>query len=131
MKEFSYNVYRNPFSSVLVKLGVCFLLLGLAYRLFSSSFVLFSPPVVNDNDLALSADENFSPHVAEPQEIGGDRLVNLDDYTSQNGENFPYFIEYMHDISCPCFDVCCVCSCLGSEPKNWIFMHFLGHGLKT
>ncbi|XP_073061978.1 protein trichome birefringence-like 24 isoform X2 [Primulina eburnea] len=84
MKQLSYNVYRNPFSPVLVKLGVCFLLLGLSYRLFSSNFVLFSPSVVDDNELGLIADDNFSSHVAEPPENTDDLLVDLDNHSSQN-----------------------------------------------
>lgn len=41
--SYNLNVKKNPFSSILVKFVICFLLLGLAYRLYSSSYVQFSP----------------------------------------------------------------------------------------
>ncbi|KAG8391922.1 hypothetical protein BUALT_Bualt01G0237300 [Buddleja alternifolia] len=80
MKQFNNNVHRNPFSSVLVKFGVCFLLLGLAYRLFSSSFVNFSPVVVvTDGEPPLTV-------APPPPKISRDPLVNLFKYTSENGD---------------------------------------------
>ncbi|KAK4344922.1 hypothetical protein RND71_035098 [Anisodus tanguticus] len=45
----SNNVnYKKQFSVFFVKFAVCFLLMGLAYRLFFSSFVQFSPVEVSD-----------------------------------------------------------------------------------
>ncbi|KAL6557143.1 PMR5 N terminal Domain [Orobanche minor] len=50
-------------SSFFIKFGVCFMCLGLAYRLFSSSLLQFSPVLVTNND-DLDVDKNTPPQVA-------------------------------------------------------------------
>ncbi|CAI9764156.1 unnamed protein product [Fraxinus pennsylvanica] len=62
MKPLNTNVNSHKFSSIIVKFAVCFLLLGLTYRLFSSSVVQFSPVVI-PTDLAFDEDkEALPPH---------------------------------------------------------------------
>lgn len=62
---------KNPFSlsyksnQIFVKFGVCFLLLGLAYRLFFSSFVQFSP-VLDTTSPAFLVGQSLPPPVAQP-----------------------------------------------------------------
>lgn len=81
MKHF----YRNPFSPILVKFGVCFLLLGVAYRLFSSSFVQFSPAEVSDNDAtALSVNKTSLPPRPE---------ISDGNFDSNNGESIFLFLS--------------------------------------
>ncbi|KAL8499728.1 hypothetical protein ACS0TY_019626 [Phlomoides rotata] len=86
MKHF-YSNYRNPFPPILVKFGVCFLLLGVAYRLFSSSFVRFSPVDVSDYDAtALTVAKTspplpLPPQAAERPEFRDGLAVNLDSKT--------------------------------------------------
>ncbi|KAL8028128.1 hypothetical protein ABFS82_14G136500 [Erythranthe guttata] len=79
----SSSVQRNnTFSSIFVKFGVCFLFLGLAYRLFSSSFVQFSPVLLGDGgDTGLPVDTTTPPPprlLAEPppETTDVDRLVS-------------------------------------------------------
>ncbi|GFQ08558.1 protein trichome birefringence-like 25 [Phtheirospermum japonicum] len=90
MKQFNSSVHKSSFSSIFVKFAVCFLFLGLAYRLFSSSFVQFSPALVANND-ELNVDKTSPPQVAvavaepppPPPEITGDH------HTSENGDWIP------------------------------------------
>ncbi|KAH6789282.1 TRICHOME BIREFRINGENCE-LIKE 25 [Perilla frutescens var. frutescens] len=76
MKQFNS---KNIFSSFLVKFAVCFLLLGISYRLFSSSFVQFSPLAISDDEAA-ALSVGYSP---PPPELIDDLLLNIE-YTSQN-----------------------------------------------
>ncbi|KAK6141080.1 hypothetical protein DH2020_025175 [Rehmannia glutinosa] len=87
MKQFNSSVPRNTFSSIFVKFALCFLFLGLAYRLFSSSLVQFSPVfVANDDGPRLDVDKTLPPQVVAavaeppPPEISDDPFVNLDDH---------------------------------------------------
>ncbi|KAL0373782.1 UNVERIFIED_CONTAM: protein trichome birefringence-like 25 [Sesamum radiatum] len=87
MKQLSGSVQRKTFSSVLVKFAVCFLVLGLVYRLFSSSLLQFSPVFVgNDEKPGLSVGKTMPPQaVAEPPpEITDDPFLNLDDNAPEN-----------------------------------------------
>ncbi|KAL0294653.1 UNVERIFIED_CONTAM: protein trichome birefringence-like 25 [Sesamum angustifolium] len=87
MKQLSGNVQRKTFSSVLVKFAVCFLVLGLAYRLFSSSLLQFSPVFVgNDEKPGLSVAKTMPPQVVAepPPEITDDPFLNLDDHAPEN-----------------------------------------------
>ncbi|CAK9165802.1 unnamed protein product [Ilex paraguariensis] len=78
MKQMNNNI-SNPFSfghkhnHVFVKFGVCFLLLGLSYRLFFSTSIDSSPVV--DTDTAFVAEDTLSPPVGNPP-IPGDLPVN-------------------------------------------------------
>ncbi|KAL3536731.1 hypothetical protein ACH5RR_000097 [Cinchona calisaya] len=70
----SHNLNKkNPFSfsSVFVKFAICFLLLGLSYRLFSSNYVQFSSPVdqvaepASDDDHVVQTLPPLPPLVSE------------------------------------------------------------------
>ncbi|XP_028088463.1 protein trichome birefringence-like 25 isoform X1 [Camellia sinensis] len=77
MKQMRFDLEnKNPFSfsfssspptqkrSLVVKFAVCFLLLGLAFRLFSSSFVQFSPETTT-TDPSLALEEKTLPPPAD------------------------------------------------------------------
>ncbi|XP_073127178.1 protein trichome birefringence-like 26 isoform X2 [Henckelia pumila] len=85
MKPTNNHMYRSSFSSVLVKFAVCFLLLSLAYRLFSSSFPLSSPVAIHGDETVLNLDKKLPPQVAEPPENVDDVSADLDGFTSRNG----------------------------------------------
>lgn len=106
------NVIKKQFSLVFVKFAVCFLLLGLAYRLFLSHFQHFSQiEVVNDaalfsdNTLPTPATVSESPvTLNEPPVTVSESPVNVDvseNQTLQNGElrffPFSFFFLAMHD----------------------------------
>lgn len=82
MKQFNS---KNIFSSVVVKFAVCFLLVGISYRLISSSFVQFSPLAISDEEAAALSVVAPPRQAAEPPELMDDLLVNLE-HTPQNGE---------------------------------------------
>lgn len=93
MKQFNGNnhvLHRTTFSSIFVKFALCFLLLGVAYRLFSSSLVQFSPLFLgNDGGPRLDVGAPSPPRVVAepPPEIADDRTLNLDNHhASENGE---------------------------------------------
>lgn len=102
MKPLNTHVYSHTFSSIFVKFAVCFLLLGLAYRLFSSSVLQFSPVVV-PTDIALDKDkEALPPH---PPVSSSDLSVN---HTSKTG-NWIWKCEFwFFRIKFNCF-MCVVC----------------------
>lgn len=96
MKQFSQNSnfsIKNPFSSVLVKFALCFLFLGLAYHLFSSTFVQFSPNIVITDDTSFDVVPSRTfPSPPPPQPVNeplispSDPLPNAKNNTaSQNG----------------------------------------------
>lgn len=84
MKQFKS---KNFCSLILVRFAVCFVLLGISYRLlFSSSFVQFFPLLSDDEPAALSVPPPPSvPQAVETPQLKDDLFVNLD-YTSYNGE---------------------------------------------
>ncbi|KAL3829736.1 hypothetical protein ACJIZ3_018538 [Penstemon smallii] len=94
MKQFNGNVKKYTFSSFFVKIALFFLFLGLAYRLFSSSLVQFSPVVVSDDDKI-----NLPP----PPEISDDGFVNLHNYTSQNEECNLFIGDWVPDPNGPVY----------------------------
>ncbi|PIN26541.1 hypothetical protein CDL12_00711 [Handroanthus impetiginosus] len=93
MKQFNKNVHRNTFSSVLVKFAVCFLLLGLAYRLFSSRFV-----VVSDDEVALAVGE-----AAAAPETNDNLSESLDGQTSQNESCHLFIGDWVRDFDGPMY----------------------------
>ncbi|XP_075478240.1 protein trichome birefringence-like 25 [Primulina tabacum] len=105
MKPPTNQIYRNLFSSVLVKFAVCFLLLSLAYRLFSSSIPQFSPVAIHGDETALNLDKKLPPQVAEPPEIVDDVSADLDNFTSRNvTEKCNLFLgNWVHDPNGPMY----------------------------
>ncbi|XP_073307058.1 protein trichome birefringence-like 24 [Primulina huaijiensis] len=105
MKPPTNHIYRNMFSSVLVKFAVCFLLLSLAYRLFSSSIPQFSPVAIHGDETALNLDKKLPPQVAEPPEIVDDVSEDLDNFTSRNvTEKCNLFLgNWVHDPNGPMY----------------------------
>ena len=70
--SYNLNVKKNPFSSILVKFVICFLLLGLAYRLYSSSYVQFSPvEVTTETTTTINGDDDVGPQSLPPPVISG------------------------------------------------------------
>ncbi|CAA0831358.1 Protein trichome birefringence-like 24 [Striga hermonthica] len=92
MKQFHGSVHKSTFSSIIVKFGICVLFLGLAYRLFSSSLVQFSPVIVADDD-EMGFDNTSPPQAAAAADLSSeqppasDLFVNPDDIrNSDNGK---------------------------------------------
>ncbi|KAI5647151.1 hypothetical protein M9H77_33156 [Catharanthus roseus] len=112
MKQFSQNSnfsIKNPFSSVLVKFALCFLFLGLAYHLFSSTFVQFSPNIVISDDTSFDVvpSQTFPPP-PPPQPVNeslispSDPLPNAkNNTTSQNGQCNLFEGDWVQDPSRP------------------------------
>ncbi|PHT40895.1 Protein trichome birefringence-like 25 [Capsicum baccatum] len=108
------NVIKKQFSLVFVKFAVCFLLLGLAYRLFLSHFQHFSQiEVVNDaalfsdNTLPTPATVSESPvTLNEPPVTVSESPVNVDvseNQTLQNGKCDLFIGNWVHDPSGPVY----------------------------
>ncbi|KAI8024512.1 Protein trichome birefringence-like 26 [Camellia lanceoleosa] len=98
MKQMRFDLEnKNAFSfssslptqkrSLVVKFVVCFLLLGLAFRLFSSSFVQFSPETTT-TDPSLALEEKTLPPLADL--VSGHFPVN-ETQDSQNDPSGPYY----------------------------------------
>ncbi|KAK4418540.1 protein trichome birefringence-like 26 [Sesamum alatum] len=92
------NLQRKLFSSVLVRFAVCFLLLGVAYRLFSSSFVQFSdnkPAAysvpqnqITDDHLSLNQNERCNIFIGEwVRDYDGPMYTNSTCYTIEAPQN--------------------------------------------
>ncbi|KAJ8534820.1 hypothetical protein K7X08_016548 [Anisodus acutangulus] len=97
----SNNVnYKKQFSVFFVKFAVCFLLMGLAYRLFFSSFVQFSPVDVSDTGFVPEKMLPAPVTVYLPPEAGN-ITVNVTDRSSQNGKCDLYIGEWVTDPTSP------------------------------
>lgn len=66
MKPLTNNIKHNHFSFIFVKFGVCFLFLGLAYRLFSSSFLQFHPISISETPSNYIAQKELPPLITQP-----------------------------------------------------------------
>ncbi|XAR62989.1 hypothetical protein NMG60_11022763 [Bertholletia excelsa] len=73
MKEMGFDFKSNKSKPVFVKFAVCFLMLGLAFRLFYPSFIDFSPET---SEALLVIAEEASPPLAELPAVSGDVLEN-------------------------------------------------------
>ncbi|OIT29410.1 PREDICTED: protein trichome birefringence-like 25 [Nicotiana attenuata] len=98
----SNNVIKKQFSLVFVKFAVCFLLFGLAYRLFLSNFQQFSRIEVNDT--AFVSDNTLSPPatVSLPP-VTDDLPENVVDRTLQNGKCDLFIGDWVPDPSGPVY----------------------------
>lgn len=76
---------KKQFSVFFVKFSICFLLMGLAYRIFSSSTMQFSPLEVSDkgllpeNTFPSPESANFTVKVMDPSSKNG-WFINLTYY---------------------------------------------------
>ncbi|KAK4411484.1 protein trichome birefringence-like 25 [Sesamum angolense] len=125
MKQFNSNLQRKVFSSVLVKFAVCFLLLGVAYRLLSSSFVQFSPVVVSEEKPpALSVGNNLPPQITD------DRSPNLHHHTSQNESCNLFEGEWVRDSNGPmytnstCYTIEAPQNCMKNGRPDWDYVYW-------
>ncbi|KAL0397982.1 UNVERIFIED_CONTAM: protein trichome birefringence-like 25 [Sesamum calycinum] len=125
MKQFNSNLQRKVFSSVLVKFAVCFLLLGVAYRLLSSSFVQFSPVVVSEEKPpALSVGNTLPPQITD------DRSVNLHHHTSQNESCNLFEGEWVRDSNGPmytnstCYTIEAPQNCMKNGRPDWDYVYW-------
>ncbi|KAL3624405.1 PMR5 N terminal Domain [Castilleja foliolosa] len=102
MKQFNSSAHKSTFSSIIVKFAVFTLFLGLAYRLFSSSFAQFNDELNVDN----TSPPQLAVVVAEPPptppEITGDHFGNLDvHHTSDNGKCNLFIGDWVPDANGP------------------------------
>ncbi|XP_055808992.1 protein trichome birefringence-like 26 [Solanum dulcamara] len=86
-------VNKKQFSVIFVKFSVCFLLMGLAYRIFSSSSQQFSPLEVSDR--------GFLPENTLPAPESGNLTVKVMDPSSQNGKCDLYIGDWVPDPTGP------------------------------
>ncbi|KAF3645117.1 Protein trichome birefringence-like 25 [Capsicum annuum] len=90
----SNNVNKKQFSVVFVKFAVCFLLMGLAYRLFYSSFMQFPPVEVSD--------KGFVPEkTLQPPLESVNRTVDVTERSPQNGKCDLYIGDWVPDPTGP------------------------------
>lgn len=81
MKRLSTNISgKNPCSYFFVKFAVFFLFLGLAYRLFSSSYIQFSPVVVTETEF--SPKKTLPPLITQPPAAADLLSPNVENKTS-------------------------------------------------
>ncbi|GAA0144440.1 hypothetical protein LIER_35934 [Lithospermum erythrorhizon] len=87
MRPFSNNINHNHFSLVFVKFAICFLFLGLAYRLISSSFVQFAPVSVSEAPFDYVVQKELPPsNITKPPVSDHLKPLHVDNQTSYKGE---------------------------------------------
>nr|XP_016459187.1 PREDICTED: protein trichome birefringence-like 25 [Nicotiana tabacum] len=98
----SNNVIKKQLSLVFVKFAVCFLLFGLAYRLFLSNFQQF--PQIEVNDTAFVSDNTLSPPATMNQPpVTGYLPENVMDRTLQNGKCNLFIGDWVSDPNGPVY----------------------------